>query len=59
MKPKQSMVKYGVEDCGGTQRWTWDGKLIARVIHRIKTLIQKELILLTLITRVWFELFDE
>jgi len=35
MKPKKSMVKYGVEKCGGygSQRWTWDGKLIARVIH--------------------------
>ena len=29
------MVKYGVDECGGygSQRWTWDGKLIARVIH--------------------------
>ena len=50
MKPKKSMVKYGVEDCEGTQRWTWDGKLIARVIHQIKK---------NTFYSLWFELFGE
>ena len=39
IKPKKSMVKYGVDECGGygSQRWTWDGKLIARVVHLNRT----------------------
>ena len=52
MKPKKSTVEYGVEDCEGfgTQRWTWDGKLIARVTHRIKR---------SSFSSFWFELFSE
>ena len=52
MKPKKSMVKNGAADCGGygRQRWTWDGKLIARVIHRIKR---------SSYSSFWFELFSQ